>query len=669
MTSPESQVPQPKHGDRVTVTYTKDKRSGVYDLSDPARPGLRQDDGVWIPVGQGAVVVQVPQVSAEDLRERLILAIEAEDLRTDARSRREPDYHGPAARADAVLAVFADEQAKAAAVLEAKDAEIGRLRRQRTEYGERVTEEFGARQEALADLFAAENSLDYTLDSLADLLDDYGMDRPENLADALEQTKRAVDMAVWLNAESRCLLRGMARRTVKQRQGLGAIYRLAEEQYAEQVQELRADRDRYKAAHESTQRALIRMEQQRDELRTAIAQAAGVDPEMIGIDTDFDALLAALSSRYTAVPPLAGLHWRATHVPPGTPDPEDTDTLIEPGWYVTGYDPERSDGPVVRMLVEHTVFRTGGDTAGEFARAIARVLATPVSESVPAAPMEMVRQFHQAFGLPIGDTSRTYNKLRADLVHEEAKEAADAIEHGEPEDWAKELADLVIVAYGAALTMGIDLDLAVRLVHESNMTKLGPDGRPVMREDGKVLKGPNYVPPDVTPAVLVDPSRASATSEASQLQANSKLEQNLDLGVGSASTPPASGFSAVLIEIAAERTRQDERWGEQNHFGRMPANYPVGDTPNAELAAFHWKNTNAARVAWMNEQGFPRDRNAAWDGILLEEVYEALAEDDPRALRTELIQVAAVATAWIEAIDRRTSPPSSPTSEGNTHDA
>lgn len=126
-----------------------------------------------------------------------------------------------------------------------------------------------------------------------------------------------------------------------------------------------------------------------------------------------------------------------------------------------------------------------------------------------STPAEMVREFHVAFGLPIGDTTRTFNELRAKLIREEAGEAADAIEFEGLPAMAKELADLVIVAYGAALTMGIDLDRAVALVHASNMSKLGDDGRPVMRGDGKVLKGPNYRPPNMGSAVPAQPGRAS----------------------------------------------------------------------------------------------------------------------------------------------------------------
>jgi len=62
----------------------------------------------------------------------------------------------------------------------------------------------------------------------------------------------------------------------------------------------------------------------------------------------------------------------------------------------------------------------------------------------------------------------------------------------------KELADLVYVCYQYAENMGWFLDEALDRVHASNMSKLGEDGQPVYREDGKVLKGPNYKPPDLT---------------------------------------------------------------------------------------------------------------------------------------------------------------------------
>ena len=65
----------------------------------------------------------------------------------------------------------------------------------------------------------------------------------------------------------------------------------------------------------------------------------------------------------------------------------------------------------------------------------------------------------------------------------------------------KELADLVYVCAQYAENMDWDLEQALRRVHQSNMSKLGEDGKPIKREDGKVLKGPNYQPPDLSDLV------------------------------------------------------------------------------------------------------------------------------------------------------------------------
>ena len=65
-------------------------------------------------------------------------------------------------------------------------------------------------------------------------------------------------------------------------------------------------------------------------------------------------------------------------------------------------------------------------------------------------------------------------------------------------DCLKELADLVYVCFQYASCQEWDLDQAMLRVHESNLSKLGDDGQPIYREDGKVLKGPNYQPPDLT---------------------------------------------------------------------------------------------------------------------------------------------------------------------------
>jgi len=87
------------------------------------------------------------------------------------------------------------------------------------------------------------------------------------------------------------------------------------------------------------------------------------------------------------------------------------------------------------------------------------------------------------------------------LIVEEFKEFLEAEQQFIPglkrnaEDCLKELADLVYVCYQYAENLGWDLDEALNRVHVSNMSKLGPDGQPIRREDGKVLKGPNYQPP------------------------------------------------------------------------------------------------------------------------------------------------------------------------------
>ena len=66
---------------------------------------------------------------------------------------------------------------------------------------------------------------------------------------------------------------------------------------------------------------------------------------------------------------------------------------------------------------------------------------------------------------------------------------------------AEAVADIVYVVYGTALTYGIDLDPVLREVHRANMSKLGADGKPLLRQDGKVLKSDRYRPPDIAPIV------------------------------------------------------------------------------------------------------------------------------------------------------------------------
>lgn len=113
--------------------------------------------------------------------------------------------------------------------------------------------------------------------------------------------------------------------------------------------------------------------------------------------------------------------------------------------------------------------------------------------------------------------------------------------------------------------------------------------------------------------------------------------------------------TAVLDEILEERVRQDAKFGPQNHPDGTGEAWPDLVRP-----AFGWDADPARHAARLARQGCQRDAKkgkTTWVGIALEEVAEAFAETDPVKLRAELLQVAAVAVNWIEAIDRRTAAP------------
>lgn len=122
--------------------------------------------------------------------------------------------------------------------------------------------------------------------------------------------------------------------------------------------------------------------------------------------------------------------------------------------------------------------------------------------------MEKVAEFHQVYGCPINTSSkpsvaamgdRVY--LRLDLIQEEFDELKVAVANTDVVEVADALGDLIYVICGFAIEAGISLDNVVDEIHASNLTKLGADGIPMVRDDGKILKGPNYVKPDIA-AVL-----------------------------------------------------------------------------------------------------------------------------------------------------------------------
>ena len=120
---------------------------------------------------------------------------------------------------------------------------------------------------------------------------------------------------------------------------------------------------------------------------------------------------------------------------------------------------------------------------------------------VDVSNFELVGDFMEAFGqeVQLEPTWPDFNtrELRLELIQEELDELSDAVADRDMIQIADALTDLLYVVYGAGHAFGIDLDECFQEVHSSNMSKLGPNGKPIHREDGKVMKGPGYFEPDL----------------------------------------------------------------------------------------------------------------------------------------------------------------------------
>ena len=118
---------------------------------------------------------------------------------------------------------------------------------------------------------------------------------------------------------------------------------------------------------------------------------------------------------------------------------------------------------------------------------------------------DKVGDFMEAFGQEVLIAPTTPDpsvaKLRLELIREEVAELQAAVDGMDMLAIADGLTDILYVVYGAGHAFGIDLDECFHEVHSSNMTKLGPGGRPLYRKDGKVMKGPNYREPNLEPFV------------------------------------------------------------------------------------------------------------------------------------------------------------------------
>ena len=115
---------------------------------------------------------------------------------------------------------------------------------------------------------------------------------------------------------------------------------------------------------------------------------------------------------------------------------------------------------------------------------------------------EKVRLFMQTYGQEVKDkagfSDAKTNKLRIDLIKEELEELTEAMQDKNLLEVADALTDILYVTYGAGHAFGIDLDKCFEEVQNSNMSKLGMDGKPIYNEAGKVMKGPNYFKPDLS---------------------------------------------------------------------------------------------------------------------------------------------------------------------------
>ena len=123
--------------------------------------------------------------------------------------------------------------------------------------------------------------------------------------------------------------------------------------------------------------------------------------------------------------------------------------------------------------------------------------------------IEQVRKFHNAFGIqnldkPNSNLSKEVFLLRHRLMHEENEEYLEACKNGDLVEIADALGDMMYILCGTILSHGLHdkIENIFEEIQKSNMSKLGIDGKPIYREDGKVMKGPNYFKPDIKKNLL-----------------------------------------------------------------------------------------------------------------------------------------------------------------------
>ncbi len=118
--------------------------------------------------------------------------------------------------------------------------------------------------------------------------------------------------------------------------------------------------------------------------------------------------------------------------------------------------------------------------------------------------IEAVQEFHSTFGLginnnPVADLGRPKNTLRFNLMKEENEEYLEAANNNDLPEVADALGDMLYILCGTIIEHGMQykIEEVFEEIQRSNMSKLGEDGKPIFREDGKVMKGPGYFKPDI----------------------------------------------------------------------------------------------------------------------------------------------------------------------------
>ena len=119
-----------------------------------------------------------------------------------------------------------------------------------------------------------------------------------------------------------------------------------------------------------------------------------------------------------------------------------------------------------------------------------------------------VKKFMNTYGQEIRDNASFPDKkivqLRIDLIQEELNELKDAINNNDIIEVADALTDILYVTYGAGHSFGINLDKCFNEVQDSNMSKLDENKQPIYNDSGKVMKGPNYFPPNLKKIIELD---------------------------------------------------------------------------------------------------------------------------------------------------------------------